>query len=292
MQLGLVTIQRNRGPWLVEWFAFHYLVGFRKFYFYAHRCDDNTAQILAQLGRRFDLTSFAIDTVSDKIQLSAYQHACDHYANDVDWLAFIDGDEFIYPTAHATLQEALLPFAQDPSMSALGVYNRNFGSSGHLEEPTGLITENYRLRADEHFMAQRRVKSLVKGHQKINTTGNSHLFSTALGTVDELRRPVTWGYMPDYTPSYQAFCINHYVCQSRAYFLNFKKHSGHADASAAAVREEEWWSNFDTNAVYDHSLERFAASLRGMVNDIHTELGLPPLPPAPSAPHSCDATAA
>lgn len=284
MQLGLVTIQRNRGPWLVEWLAFHYLVGFRKFYFYAHLCDDETHTLLAKLGARFDLKSFFIDTAYDKVQLSAYQHACDNFANEVDWLAFIDGDEFLYPTTHATLQETLLPFAHDATISAIGVYNRNFGSSGHINEPLGLITENYRWRADADFMAQRRVKSFVKGRQKINTTNISNLFATSLGTVDELRRPVTWGYMPQYTPSYQSFCFNHYVCQSRSYFLQFKKYSGHADASAGAVREEEWWENFDTNGILDHSLDQFATPLRRMVNEIRTELGLPSLPPVPSVP--------
>jgi len=280
MTLGLVTIQRNRGPWLLEWFAFHYLMGFRKFYFYAHLCTDDTLPILGKLARKFDITPFAMDAVQDRVQLTAYQHACDHYVNDVDWMCFLDGDEFLFPTAHANLPDALAEYA-DPLITALGVYNCNFGSSGYIEEPVGLITENYRMRADiNSFLAHRRVKSLVKGGQKAMTTSNSHLFATAGGTVDELRRPVTWGYMPDYKPSYTRLRINHYVCQSHAYYVSFKKHSGHADASAAAVREDEWWNNFDTNTVEDDSLARFAAPLRALVTEISTELGLPVPPPS------------
>ena len=283
MQLGLVTIQRNRGPWLVEWFAFHYLMGFRKFYFYAHMCNDNTAEILGKLSRAFDISSFAIEAVQDRVQLAAYQHACEHFMNDVDWMCFLDGDEFLFPTVHDTLQQALAEYA-DESISALGVYDCNFGSSGHVEEPAGLLTENYRFRALDGFLAQRRVKSLVKGHQKVAITNIGNLFATPLGTVDELMRPVTWGYMPDYEPSYARFRINHYVCQSRGYFLNFKKHSGHADAAASAVREEEWWSNFDTNDQFDDSLARFAGPLREMVEKLSAELGLPAPPPVTLVP--------
>jgi hypothetical protein len=273
MQLGLTTIQRNRGPWLVEWFAFHYLVGFRKFYFYAHMCTDDTAQILRKLAGKFDITPFEIPAAQDGVQLAAYQHACDNYINTVDWMCFLDGDEFLYPTASDTMQAALEPY-RGQEVSALGVYNRNFGSSNHQQEPAGLITENYTWRANDDFMAQRRVKSLVKGHQKVTTTSNSHMFATPHFTIDELMRPVTWGYMPQYTPSYTRFCINHYVCQSRDYFLKFKKHSGHADASAAAVREEEWWDNFNTNRVQDTSLSRFAEPLRDMVSQLNAQLGI------------------
>ncbi|QDL56070.1 hypothetical protein [Rhodoferax aquaticus] len=58
-------------------------------------------------------------------------------------------------------------------------------------------------------------------------------------------------------PSYTQFCIHHCVCQSRAYCVNFKHYSGHADASMA----------------------RFAQPLRALLAQIHCELGIPvPLP--------------
>lgn len=280
MQLGLVSIQRNRGPWLVEWFAFHYLVGFRKFYFYAHLCEDATHELLLKLASKFDIQSFVMETSQDKVQLTAYQHACDHFMHDVDWMCFLDGDEFIFPTQHMDLPSALKEYELAP-ISALGIYNRNFGSSGHIQEPSGLITENYRFRADPSFLPQRRIKSVVKGGGGISTGSNSHLFSTLQGTVDELYRPITWGYMPDYEPSYEKFQINHYVCQSRSYFLEFKKHSGHADASAHAVREEIWWDNFNSNAIADDSLIRHSQPLRDLVNKLNEELGLPDLPQPP-----------
>ena len=45
MKIGLVSIQKNRAPWLHEWVAFHHLVGFGKFYVYAHNCSDNSDQV-------------------------------------------------------------------------------------------------------------------------------------------------------------------------------------------------------------------------------------------------------
>ena len=275
MQLGLVTIQRNRAPWLAEWFAFHYLVGFRAFYFYAHLCDDATHATLAKLSQRLNITSMAIGERLDRVQLMAYQHACANYLGQVDWMAFLDGDEFLFPSSATSLQEVLANYGA-PDYSALGVYNYNFGSSGHIAEPSGLITDNYRLRAADDFLPHRRVKSLLRGRQQAAAGSNSHLFATERGTVDERLRPLSWGYMPDYVPSYQQLRIHHYVCQSQSYYQRFKKHSGHADASAAAVREDDWWRNFDTNVLRDDAVERFAPALRALVAQWQQELDLPP----------------
>ncbi|WP_077036290.1 glycosyltransferase family 2 protein [Pelomonas sp. KK5] len=284
MHLGLVTIQRNRGPWLIEWFAFHWLVGFRKFHFYAHMCTDETHAVLAALGRRFDISAYVIPDQQDRVQLAAYQHACDNALADVDWMCFFDGDEFVFPVQHDTLPEALAEFDADPSVTAVGVYNRNFGSSGHVKEPPGLVTGNYRWRAAEGFLSERRVKSFVRGRQKVTTTSCSHVFVTPNGTIDEQHRPVPWGYVPELVPSFDKLRMNHYVCQSREYFETFKRSSGHADASAAAQREEDWWQRFDTNEVRDDSMDRFAGPLRTLVSEIRAELGLPALADAVPAP--------
>jgi Glycosyl transferase family 2 len=274
MILGLTSIQRNRGPWLLEWFAFHYVVGFRKFYFYAHMCDDNTAEIITRLKSRLDITAFFLPEKADQIQLSAYQHTCENYMQEVDWMCFLDGDEFIFPTQANTMQEALWPYDQQP-LSAIGVYNVNFGSAGHISEPQGLITENFKRRADINgFLSNRRVKSIVKGRQTVSITSCSHVFNTPHGTIDELKRPVTWGYLPDYVASYEQFRVNHYVCQSREYYEKFKRKSGHADSGADNERDEAWWKRFDTNDEHDDYIMRFNDRLHSTIAEFKAAMAL------------------
>lgn len=272
MILGLVSIQRNRGPWLLEWFAFHYMIGFRKFYFYAHLCDDNTNEVVMKLKKRLDITALVVNEKADQIQLKAFQHACESYMNEVDWMAFIDGDEFIFPTQYNTMQEALWPYNHQP-LSAVAAYNVNFGSAGHLTEPAGLITESYTRRANiDSFLPHRRVKSIVKGRQNISISGCSNMFNTPQGTFDEQMRPISWGYMPDNVPSYEQFRFNHYVCQSREFYEKFKRHSGHADAGTNVEREEQWWRDFDTNEEQDDSMLRFREQLRATIAELQAAM--------------------
>jgi hypothetical protein len=266
MELGIVTIQRDRAPWLTEWFAFHYLVGFRKFYFYAHHCTDNTLAILVKLSEKLNIQSFVIPEKMDKVQLMAYQHACDNFMNDIDWMAFIDGDEFLFPTNTLTMQDALFEY-QNRNVSAIGVFNIIFGSSGHISEPEGLITKNFRrCSLNPDLYANRHLKSIVKGHQSVQVSGCSHVFATPNGTIDELNRPITWGVMDTYIPSYEKFRINHYCCQSYEFFTKFKRSSGHADAGANSPRSEEWWLSHDKNEDLDESLFRFADELEKTIN--------------------------
>jgi hypothetical protein len=84
-------------------------------------------------------------------------------------------------------------------------------------------------------------------------SSNAHIFKTRHGLIDENGRPITQG-LTDYEPTHARLRINHYVVQSRSYFLNQKKRSGAPDAGRDLVRPESWWDDNDKNDVFDESL--------------------------------------
>jgi len=260
MKVGLVSIQKNRAPWLHEWVAFHHLVGFTKFYVYAHNCTDHSGHVLGQLQQAYDLKAFMVNTQENQVQLKVYQHAYEQFGHECDWLAFIDGDEFLFPTACTDIRQALAEYDYVRT-SAIGAYWACFGSSGHVDEPEGLVVRNYRRRPSLlEFPDNKHIKSLVRGRQQSRVGPNSHMFATPWGTQDELGRPVTFGLTP-HEPSYTRFRINHYVTQSLQYFKQFKQTSGAADAGAAYVRPDSWWTKHDRNEEFDSSLEHLYAPL-------------------------------
>lgn len=272
MRLGIATIQRNRGSWLAEWFAFHYLVGFTKFYFYAHKCEDDTMSKLLRLSQSFDIKSFQISESLDRPQLQAYQHAYDNFGHEVDWMAFIDGDEFLFPTKTYSMKESLEKFHYE-RLSALGIYWVCFGSSGHKTEPLGLIVDNFKMRARFDFDPNKHIKSIVLGRQKIQVSSNAHYFNTIYGTFDEQLRPVTGGNMREYEPSYDVFRINHYACQSYEYFKKTKQTSGMPDvAGCGTIRSDSWWETYDRNDVLDDSMEKYSSDLRRIVKQLGDNL--------------------
>lgn len=266
MRLGICTIQRDRAPWIKEWVAFHYLMGFRKFYFFAHNCKDNTSEVLVELQKRFDIKAFVLSADVDRPQLKSYQYAYDNFAHEVDWMAFIDGDEFLFPTNTDGMCDALERFSYE-RISALGVWWSCFGSSGHIDEPAGLLTENYRHRAPLNWEANRHIKSIVMGRQmgRVHMRKNAHLFDTPFGTVDENFRKISSGFSIDCESTYALFRINHYACQSYSFYTGFKMHSGAADADSSLIRPRSWWDMYDRNEEYDTSLVRFSEKLKNLV---------------------------
>ncbi len=269
MKLGICTIQRDRGRWIEEWVAFHYLVGFRKFYFFAHQCVDDTKEVLLRLQKTFDIQFFILSADLERPQLGAYQYAYQHFGAEVDWLAFIDGDEFLFSPVNHDLRRVLEPYARE-DLSALGAYWLCFGSNGQTREPAGLITENYTRRAADDFPPNRHVKSIVRGGlgDSVRTGPNSHLFITPRGTYDELMRPVTQGLAEHAQPSHSRLRINHYVCQSYEYFKSFKQRSGAPDAGRLMVRPDSWWETHDRNEVLDTTIGPLLPSLKAILAEI------------------------
>jgi hypothetical protein len=267
MRVGLVSIQKNRAPWLHEWVAFHHLVGFRNFYVYAHNCTDHSGHVLGQLQQAYDLKALMVNTDENQVQLKVYQHAYEQFGHECDWLAFIDGDEFLFPTACTDIRQALAEYDYQRT-SAIGAYWACFGSSGHVDEPEGLVVQNYRRRPGLGFEINKHIKSIVRGRQASRVGPNSHMFNTPWGTQDELGRPVTFGLTP-HEPSYTRFRINHYVTQSFQFFKQFKQASGAADAGAAYIRPDSWWTKHDHNDEFDASLEHLYAPLETEMARVH-----------------------
>ena len=242
----------------------------RKFYFFTHNCKDNTNEVLTELKKKFDIKIFTLSSESNVLALKCFQDSYDNFGNEVDWMAYIDGDEFLFPTHADSLEKPLNEFLSQ-KISALGVYWACFGSNGYIEEPTGLIIENYKRRPRLNYTNNRHIKSIVRGGQgKSVKVSGTHTFTTPFGTYDEKLRPVTNGWT-DYEPTYEKFRINHYVCQSRSFYLNWKKESGYIDSGAIdrfSVRGEDWWKEHDRNDVFDHSMDKYIKPLKKILDAI------------------------
>lgn len=259
MKIAITSIQRNRNPYIVEWIAFHLSVGFNQFYLYCHKTDDGMTETLLQLAQKYPIQVFKMN-MDDFPQISAYQHAWSNFGDSVDWMAFIDGDEFLFPSQHRIMEDALRSF-ESFQMAALGVYWKCYGSNGHVSDPTGLIVENYPRHSKSDFLPNRHIKSIAKGGSAIHPN-RSHFFESSLGTFDEQLRPITNGLMEHLEPSYNFFRINHYAIQSREYYFTVKHHQDAADLPAGTRRSDAFFDAHDRNEECDGVSELLLPALR------------------------------
>ena len=269
MEVGIVSIQRNRNPWIVEWLAFHLNMGFTRFYLYCHKTDDGMTETLLKLSQKYPIVVHEINT--DYLpQLSAYQHAMNNHLNDVDWMAFIDGDEFLFPTNGRRLDEALKRFSIE-NLSAIAVYWKCYGGNGHIKEPDGLLVENYRRHSGDDFMPNRHVKTILRGRQKA-VASSSHIFQVDGDTLDDRMRCVTKGCSIETPPSYDYFRINHYAVQSFEFFKQKKQNIGAPDSDPNLVRPDSWYFDYDRNECDDGVSYGFLTKLKLKVAELYLSL--------------------
>ncbi len=111
-KIGVCAIFKDEAPYLLEWIAFHKMVGVDLFVLYDNGSTDGGPELIRR-------SSFArnvrlIEWSDRPGQVSAYRHFHANYAREFTWVAFIDLDEFIMPVAGSSIRDILIRKAYEP----------------------------------------------------------------------------------------------------------------------------------------------------------------------------------
>jgi len=156
-RFGVVATARNEAPYLLEWIAHYRVVGFERIVIYDNQSNDDSWRILKPLAK-----AGVIDAVywrnrpKQHKQQSAYNHALLRLRDSIEWCLFADLDEFLVLRADTTLNDVL---PKDPSVSAIAIPWRIFGSAGHRHRGTQLTIERFVQAAAQNSHSS---KSLVR----------------------------------------------------------------------------------------------------------------------------------
>jgi hypothetical protein len=158
-KIAICAIFRDEAPYLLEWLAFHRMIGVDLFVLYDNGSSDGGSELVRNSSFARNVT--LIDWPDRPGQLSAYNHFRVHHAGRFAWAAFIDIDEFIVPLAGSSIRPILMRSTYRPFAQVLLQW-LVFGPSGHDQRPEGLVIENYTLRLPETAEASRHVKPIVR----------------------------------------------------------------------------------------------------------------------------------
>jgi len=174
MKVAICLIIKDENEYLVEWLNHHIQVGFNYFIIYDNqsKLSVNRYLIMNNIPEK-GITIINWNDNKHGSQLRAYKHCCQNY-KDFDYIAFIDTDEFIYLTAHKTIQEYINSL---PGFDGLGIYWRMYGDINYLT--TRRKIEDYVL-----YYENEHIKSLVNP-TKVTKWDDPH-FATINGLyIDE-----------------------------------------------------------------------------------------------------------
>lgn len=159
----LVTMMKDEGPYLLEWLAYHRLIGFDRIWVYSNDCRDGTDAMLDRL-QAMGLLRHLRNVVPEgrKPQPHALTQAGKRKGlADTEWLVVMDADEFVHVTCgdgHLDDLVAALP----EGTQAVSLTWRIMGSNGHTVWNPGPVIESYTRGAPDDWRRGWGVKTLFR----------------------------------------------------------------------------------------------------------------------------------
>lgn len=277
-RIALVATLRNEGPFIVEWVAYHRLIGFTELIVCTNDCEDGSPELLDALEALGLLVHIRCHPPpAEPAQMFAYRQVEARLAGAwPDWLMTLDGDEFLNIHVGGGSVPELINAGRQATTILINW--RIFGSSGHHSWSPELVTRRFNRAATLDHGVNWSFKTLFGRpdayHCPLMAHGPGFAKEERLGElrpVDGAGRP-----LPDTFARSDRFLqtepggvswalaqVNHYNTRSREDYLA-KHHRGGGLGPGRWDREGNW-AVFDRNEEEDRSIARHLPALERAV---------------------------
>jgi Glycosyl transferase family 2 len=223
--LAIAAPVRGEAPYLLEWIAYHRVLGIKAFLLGDNAGDDEaTSKLLQALHDRKIIFRFDWRGQTH-FQLAFYKQVLAAARLFADGIFLIDVDEFLRPTAGFSVLQIAQAWLSDPSVGAVALNWAIYGSSGREEAGEGLVIERFTRRAPQDFNINHHAKAFARVSACAGPGGNPHAVELNTGRyTDPLRRDVVWDATREYPPGLTANVIwdvlrvDHFIVKSHAEF--------------------------------------------------------------------------
>ncbi|MBB1499007.1 glycosyltransferase family 2 protein [Paracoccus sp. MC1862] len=270
----MITTMRDEAPFILEWIAYHRLIGFTDFLIYSNDCADGTDAMLDRLAELGIVTHVPNPRRGRKtVQWQALTRARNHrLTRRAEWIMVADVDEFLVIHAGEGRLDDL--FAAVPDATGFAVPWRMFGSSGRIRFEEELVTAQFTRAAPDRMLWPLRAgqfKSLFRRDPRLVRLG-VHRPLTEEGEpvpgqwVDGNGRPFTLtdsSFAVTAQERYGLAQINHYALGSTENFL-VKMARGRPNHMDRPI-DLGYWVERNFNAIEDRRILRYLDGLRAGV---------------------------
>ena len=278
MKLYIAAIIKDEVTSLLEWIAYHKVIGVDGFIIADNESKDGSRELLNDLSHIDNVITFVHPTViGQKPQLPAYSKILSICPPDVDLLAFIDADEFLLPlTPGISMSEFIEQRFSDESVSAVALNWANFGSNNEMFAEDKLVTERFTRRAPQRFNVHRNFKSIVRPSQ-VKLFLNPHFaelrsgrYVDALGG-DLVLHPKHGNGVSDEI-LWEGARVNHYAVKSLEEFL-LGKHLRGSAATANRIKHKAYFMAHDRNDEECNLAAEIAPAVKTEMTRLYSQLG-------------------
>jgi hypothetical protein len=200
------------------------------------------------------------DTLS--IQQMAYADFIKRFSHHFKYILQLDIDEFLFPKARNSIPDILNEF-DDSKLARIEINWTNFGDSGHLKRPPGLVINNF-TKSGSNVVPQV-VKSISNTRylSKRFAYTNVHRFSHRF-TLKDIITKLLFGY-PRIIKGKVAndlLQLNHYITKSKEEFLTKGQKFKKGWQTGKKTEERFNMLNNNYNQIEDIGIKRFIPKIK------------------------------
>ncbi len=262
---------KDEAPYVLEWVAWHYLIGFSDFLIYTNNCTDGTDLMLQRLEQLGIVKHEYNEVLRRGPHKSALKHALAHpLYKDCNWVFVGDVDEFLsIHVGDGKLADLRQTY---PDADVIPVVWRMFSNNGLIDIPDGLITEQMTDAAPwPEKDAENRsgfIKTLFRADENIEKLGLHRPFhSEGSDEIWAPRKPEESDKLKLTGDLGEAVAqVNHYAVRSVKSFI-LKRHRGRANHTGHTIGFD-YWSRWNIGGEQDHSVARHRDALREAVDEL------------------------
>ena len=259
--LAVVAILKFEGPYLKEWLDYHLLAGVNHFYLYDNESPDNQAEVAKPYVEAGLVDYFPAP--GKIMQAGAYNDAVKNFKFQCQHMAFIDGDEFIYPkmSREGGVSEVVSEILSHyPNASGLAINWQMFGSNGQEKADYSKgVLERFTRRAPKDWTPpdgeKNSVIKTVSNPRRINFFSNAHypVYFEGCCSVNENGEIISHWYNDPVLAD--TIVINHYHTKSRE---EYEQKIAHGRTDILQKRRNEF-DHSDRNEEFDDGILRYRA---------------------------------
>lgn len=242
----ILSTMKNEASFILEWIAYHRVIGFTDFLVYTNDCDDCTVEILLRLQELGMVTHEANEVLRRGPHKSALKAAKSHPLTlAADWIFISDIDEFLVVKVGDGTVEALLEHVPSDA-EVVPVTWRLFSHNDQIEFQDKLVIEQFtdaEKSLENGGFRNRFVKSLFRRQNELELFGlhgpknaTDYVWrqpdGRKLGSDDNLTRPES-------SFAYDIAQVNHYAVGSVDNYL-VKRDRGRANHWKQTLGTDYW----------------------------------------------------
>src|SRR6185312_1098670 len=266
-----VAFAKNEGRFLLEWIAYHRLIGVADFLVYTNDCEDESPALLDRLQEMGHAAHMPNPLApGEQAQNKALNRAAEHpLVKAADYVLQIDPDEFLcIKTGDGRIADLI---ATAPEADAICIQMRFFGDSGFASMPDGLVIENLTRASFEDFEPNANVKSIARNGDVFDKITANHMPAFAPGKhprmfnagAKEIPLESRSNKIPDALRSMRYAQLNHYAVRTFADY-RAKKHRG-TPAGNDAKLTMAYWHQRNRNDVEDRAILRHVPAAKALM---------------------------